>query len=385
MGCHGSTFVLLDDMIMGTSSLDFYKNIQSNKILLFILQKLSVIYGLGIKLRLFFYKAGLFKTESIPTYVVSIGNLTTGGTGKTPFVAMLARWASRNGIRVAILSRGYKRKKGRGLIVVSDGRKILVSSEESGDEAFMLAKKLDSVPVLVSKKRCATALLALESFNSQLLVLDDAYQHLSIKRDLNILLIDSLRKFGNNFLLPAGPLREPAEEVKRADIIVLTKCKDINSASDIASYVRKTYPQTPVLRASHFPEKILLPLKNKSYLPNFIRNKRIIAFAGLASPDDFFNMIKDLGGIIVQSRPFSDHKYYKEHEIKELLNVKTLLSADFLLTTEKDWARIDGKFEDDDSLAVLTIEMRLLEGQEEKKRAFFRSIKEGIQGSNEVI
>jgi tetraacyldisaccharide 4'-kinase len=365
-------------MSMGISSLDFYNNIQSNKIFLFIFQKLSLIYALGIKLRLVFYKAGLFKTESIPTYVVSIGNLTTGGTGKTPFVAMLARWASRNGIRAAVLSRGYKRKKGRGLIVVSDGRKILVSSEESGDEAFMLAKKLDSVPVLVSRKRCAAAFLALKLFNSQLLVLDDGYQHLSIKRDLNILLIDSLRKFGNNFLLPAGPLREPTEEIKRADIIVLTKCKDIDSASDIASFVRKNYPQTQVLKAGHFPEKVWLPLKNKSYSPKFIRSKRIVAFAGLASPDDFFNMIKDLGGIIVHSRSFSDHKDYKQREIKELAGLKVSLNADFLLSTEKDWARINGKIEYDENLAILTIKVRLLPGQEREKKKLFRMIKEGV-------
>ena len=179
-------------------------------------------------------------------------------------------------------------------------------------------------------------------------------------------------------MLPAGPLREPTEEIKRADIIVLTKCKDIDSASDIASFVRKNYPQTQVLKAGHFPEKVWLPLKNKSYSPNFIRSKRIVAFAGLASPEDFFTMIKDLGGTIVHSRSFPDHKYYNQREIKELTDLKELLNADFLLTTEKDWARIYGKTTYDDNLAVLTIKIRLLPGQEREKKKLFSIIKEGI-------
>jgi tetraacyldisaccharide 4'-kinase len=357
---------------------NIYKNIQSNKIFLFILHMLSLIYALAIKLRLLAYKTGFFETVALPAYVISVGNLTTGGTGKTPFVVMLAKWASRNGIRTAVLSRGYKRRKSHKFLIVSDGTKTLVSSEESGDEAFLLAKKLDSVPVLVSKKRSRIGFLALKLFNSQLLLLDDGYQHVSIKRDVNILLIDSLRQFGNNSLLPAGPLREPMREIRRADIIVLTKCKDIRSAHGFSSYLQEEHPETPVLRASHSPEKVWLPLKNKSYTPEFLSGKRIIAFAGLASPEDFFTMIKDLGGIIVHAQPFPDHKYYKEHEIKELAGLKVSLNADFLLSTEKDWARINGKIEYDENLAILTIKVRLLPGQEREKKKLFRMIKEGV-------
>ena len=339
---------------------------------------LSLIYTLAVKLRLIAYRTGFFETDALPAYVISVGNLTTGGTGKTPFVVMLAKFASRNGIRTAVLSRGYKRRKSHRFLIVSDGTKTLVSSEESGDEAFLLAKKLDSVPVLVSKKRSRIGFLALKLFNSQLLLLDDGYQHLSIKRDLNILLIDSLRQFGNNSLLPAGPLREPIKEIRRADIIVLTKCKDIHSTHGFSSYLQERHPEIPILRADHSPEKVWLPLKNKSYTPQFLSGKRIVAFAGLASPEDFFIMIEDLGGIIVHSRSFPDHKYYNKREIKELANLKELLNADFLLTTEKDWARIDGKTGYDDTLAILTIKIRLLPGQEREKKKLFCVIKEGI-------
>jgi tetraacyldisaccharide 4'-kinase len=350
----------------------------------FILQMFSLMYTLVIKLRIAAYKFGFFKSEALAAYVISVGNITTGGTGKTPFVAMIAQWAIKNGIKTAILSRGYKRRKGNRFLIVSDGQRVFASSDEAGDEAFLLAKKLNSVPVLVSKKRHRIGYLALKLFNSHLLLLDDGYQHLSVKRDLNILLIDSLWQFGNHSLLPAGPLREPANEIKRADIIVLTKCTDKNTGHDLLAYFQGTYPEIPILRAGHFPDQVWLPLKNKLYAPKFLSGKRVVAFAGLANTGDFFNMIKDLGAIIIHSKSFPDHKYFNEKEIKELTYLKTLSDADFLLTTEKDWSRIDGKIDNDVDLAILTIKIKIIPEQTSKKNKLFGIIKQGIVKSNEL-
>ena len=370
---------------MNTISLArIYKNMQSNMFFLFILQMLSLMYTLVTKLRTAAYKIGFFKTEELPAYVISVGNITTGGTGKTPFVVMIAQWAIRNGIKTAILSRGYKRKKENRFRIVSDGQRVFVSADEAGDEAFLLAKKLNSVPVLVSKKRHRIGYLSLKLFNSQLLLLDDGYQHLSVKRNLNILLIDSLWQFGNHTVLPAGPLREPIKEIKRADIIVLTKCTNRNAGHDILARLQGTYPEIPILRAGHFPDQVWLPLKNKLYAPKFLSGKRVVAFAGLADTGSFFDMIQDLGAIIIYSKSFPDHKYFNEKEIKELTHLKSISDADFLLTTEKDWSRIDGKIDNDVDLAILTIKTKLISGQDQGKKKFFDSIKQGIIKSNEL-
>ena len=357
---------------------------QSNMFFSFILKMLSLMYTLVTKLRIAAYSIDFFKTVSLPTYVVSVGNITTGGTGKTPFVAMIAKWANKNGIKTAILSRGYKRKKGNRFLIVSDGQRVLASADEAGDEAFLLAKKLKSIPVLVSKKRHRIGYLALKLFNSHLLLLDDGYQHLSVKRDLNILLIDSMWQFGNNSLLPAGPLREPVNEIKRADIIVLTKCTDKNPGYNLLSYLQGIYPEIPILRAGHFPDQVWLPLKNKLYAPKFLSGKRVVAFAGLANTGVFFNMIKDLGAIIIHSKSFPDHKYFNEKEIKGLIHLKTLSNADLLLTTEKDWSRIVGKIDNDVDIAILTIKIKIISEQTSEKNKLFGIIRQGIVNSNET-
>ena len=224
-----------------------------------LLTILSFIYGLGVRLRLAAYRIGALKTRSLSACILSIGNITVGGTGKTPFVAMLAEWADRREFKAAILSRGYKGKRISDSIVVSDGTEVLGSVGEAGDEPVLLARKLSSVPVLVSKKRHAAGDLAVRRFGSEILFLDDGYQHLSLRRDLNILLIDARRQFGNGFLLPRGPLREPLEEIGRSDLIVITKCTTDCTGDSLDSFLQSNFPGKPVYRSGHLPDKIVFP------------------------------------------------------------------------------------------------------------------------------
>jgi len=357
----------------------------------FFLWILSFVYGLAIQLRLVAYKMGFSRIKRLPAHVVSIGNITTGGTGKTPFVAMLAKWADRNGFRVAILSRGYKGKRSNDSLVVSNGKKILASVDDAGDEPLLLAKKLFSVPVLISKKRYKIGYLALKLFNSELLLLDDGYQHLSLHRDVNILLVDAKRQFGNRSLLPLGPLREPVKQIKRADIIIITRCTDEHPGDDLVYFLQKNFPARSIFRSGHFPDQVIFPLVGKAYPPDILKGKNVVAFAGVANPDDFLEMVVSLGAYVINFKAFSDHHVFSKNEIEELVSWKKRSDVDLLLTTEKDWVRIDGKIGVDLDIAILTIKIGLLSGSpvtppKADERAgtdtLFDIIKQGIIRSN---
>ena len=344
----------------------------------FFLRVLSFFYRLAIQFRLVVYKIGLLKPKHLATHVISIGNITTGGTGKTPFVAMIAQWARKQGFKIAILSRGYKGKRSNDLVVVSDGKKILSSFDDAGDESIMLARTLSSVPVLISKKRYKIGLLALKLFDADLLLLDDGYQHLSLHRDANILLVDAKRQFGNRSLLPLGPLREPIEEIKRADIIVITKCTVTHPGDQLVDYFQKNFPTKSIFRSRYCPYQVNFPLTGATHPPDILKGKNVVVFAGIAHPDDFLETVKDCGATIVHFQAFSDHHFFGAHEIEELTSWKKHSNIDFLLTTEKDWIRIDDKVDPDLDIALLTIKVILLSGA----NTFFESIKQGITRTN---
>jgi len=338
---------------------------------------LSLLYSAAVRLRLLAYRTGLLKAKSLPAFVVSIGNITTGGTGKTPFVAMLSRWAGHNGFRTAILSRGYKGKSKQQSLVVSDGQGLISSVHAGGDEPILLAKKLPSTPVLISKDRFTIGDMALRRFNSELLLLDDGYQHLSLHRDLNVLLVDAHRQFGNGWLLPLGPLREPRKAIGRADLIIITRCSERDRGDDLAEFLRETAPGKPVLRSSHVPDEVVFPYTGETYPPQILAGKNVMAFAGIAHPADFFEMVTGLGAHVVEFEGHPDHHFFDESDIQALEAWNRRPEVDFLLTTEKDWVRIDETRGGGLNIAVLTIKIELLEGS----NVLFDIIERGIRGS----
>jgi len=351
---------------------------KENNLFTIFLRGLSFLYSLAIQCRLVAYKIGFLRAKHLPTHVISIGNITTGGTGKTPFVAMLAKWAKTHGFKVAILSRGYKGKRSNDLLVVSDGKTVLASVDDAGDEPVMLATKVSSVPVLICKKRYKIGSLALRLFNSELLLLDDGYQHLSLHRDANILLVDAKRQFGNRSLLPLGPLREPIAQIKRASIIVITKCTDTHPGDKLVDYFQKNFPTKSIFRSRYYPHQVDFPLADATYPPDILKGKNVVVFAGIAHPDDFLETVKDCGANIVHFQGFPDHHFFSAHEIEELVSWKKYSFVDFLLTTEKDWIRIDDKIDPASDIALLTIKIELLSGA----NTFLESIKQGIIRSN---
>ncbi|MGD9033837.1 MAG: tetraacyldisaccharide 4'-kinase [Desulfobacteraceae bacterium] len=333
----------------------------------------SYLYGLGVRLRLTAYQRK--KRRSLPGFVVSIGNLTVGGTGKTPAACMLAQWALDEGYRVAILSRGYGGWHKGKVLEVSDGNQVNAGPLEAGDEPYLLAKKLPGVPVVVAPKRYLGGQFAHNKFRTNFFILDDGFQHLSLKRDLDLVLLDASNPFGNGYLLPRGPLREPVTELKRADSLVITRSGPDGSIDELIDDLKNRFPSKPIFRSDHLPEKIVIPSRRLVKNVDLINSMDIMGFAGIARPDVFMKTLTELGAELVFFKVFRDHHSYQSREIQELMTEKRRLKADYLVTTEKDWVRMENFVPAYPDLAYLTIKFSLLDDREK----FFRMVEEKVE------
>ena len=332
----------------------------------------SILYGLGSRFRPWSYSKGLFKRKSLPGFVVSIGNLTVGGTGKTPAVAMIARWAQGKGYRVAVLSRGYGGKYNDKILEVSDGNKIKADPVEAGDEPYLLAGKLPGIPLVISKRRYLAGLFAHEKFGSDFFILDDGFQHLELNRDLNLVLIDAADPFGNGHFLPWGPLREPVSQLARADAFIFTRVS--HHGHETPYFFLKKFRSTPVFYADHRPSDIVFPHSHEVHEPGSINGKPVLAFAGIARPELFRDTLIRLGADVVYFRGFKDHYPFGRNDIQALIQIKKRLGARYLLTTEKDWMRIASLNMMCPDMAYMAIEFVLLSDHDR----FFKIITDGV-------
>ena len=333
----------------------------------------SHIYGLGVRLRLLAY--GRIRRKSLPGFVISVGNLTVGGTGKTPMACMLAQWASAEGYRVAILSRGYGGNYKKRVLAVSDGERVTAGPIQAGDEPYLMAKKAQGVPVVISKKRYLAGLFANKKFDTNLFILDDGFQHLALERDMDLVLIDASSPFGNGHLLPWGTLREPIGQLKRADAFIITRSGQESQTRELSGFLKKRYPTKPLFQGNHIPERVVFPGQNRVYEPEFLNGKRVIAFAGIAQPESFKDTLLGLGTDLIFFKRFRDHHPFKDKEIQELVARKERMNADYLLTTEKDWVRLEHLEPKNPDLAFLAIKFALISRQE----LFFSMIRERIR------
>jgi tetraacyldisaccharide 4'-kinase len=308
---------------------------------------------------------------------VSIGNITVGGTGKTPAACMLAQWGRNEGYRVAVLSRGYGGSHKSGALEVSDGYHMNATPAEAGDEACLLARKLPGVPVIVSRRRSVGGRRAVERFGSNFFVLDDGFQHLALKRDLNLVLIDAMCPFGNGHLLPRGPLREPLCQLKRADAFVVSRFAYGEAGEEIIGRLRRRYPEKPCFAGDHIPDQVVFPGKGEVYPPEFLNGKRTVAFAGIARPDAFRDMLSRVGAQAVLFRTFADHHLFEPDEIQDLLVQKERLGADWLLTTEKDWVRLRRPFSRHPDLGYLSVRFSIVSDED----GFFRMVGDVIRNA----
>jgi tetraacyldisaccharide 4'-kinase len=334
---------------------------------------LSFLYGLGVKLRLIALKRR--KKRGLPGFTVSIGNLTVGGTGKTPVTIMMAEWALDKGYNVAVLSRGYGGTYKTKVFVVSDGHDIKAGPDKAGDEPYLMARRLKGVPVIVSQDRCLAGLTAHKRFGTDFYILDDGFQHLMLKRDLDLVLIDASSLFGNGHLLPWGPLREPVKQLKRADAVIFTRCGAGPTGYNMEVDLKERLEGKPLFRGDHLPEKIVFPFKNNTYDTEFLKGKRVAAFAGIARPEAFKATLMNLGADLASFTSFKDHHLFSADEFRGLIAEKEKKGADCLISTEKDWVRLEGVMPEYPDLGFLTIKFTLLSGQEQ----FFNMVREKVE------
>ncbi len=345
----------------------------------------------------------MLETRRLPSPVICVGNLTTGGTGKTPAVIAITKilnemdmphrmknvchpelvsgsqtkrsrnkfgmtggndrdavFSDEHKYHVAILSRGYKRKSKARVLLVSDGRTILSTPEESGDEPYLIASSLKNVPVVVGADRYKSGIYSDTHTGANIFILDDGYQHLQLHRDLNILLIDASNPFGNGHLLPKGILREPLNGISRADCVIVTRANE-GGNNNIETLVRKHSHDAPVFYASYKTADITDP-DGKSYGVNAIKGKKVFIFSGIANPKSFRRSIDNIGGNVVGEMSYPDHYWYKSDDLRKIMKEASAVSADAVVTTAKDAVRLQGldlydKAGEGTRLLILHVEM----------------------------
>ena len=347
--------------------------------LLWFLKRLSRVYGAIVQLRLWLYEHGILHRYPLGCQVISVGNITAGGTGKTPMVEALARVLQKEGRKVAILSRGYRKKEdsiGRKVRrrslrrvprIVSDGRHLLLDSEHSGDEPYMLACNLTGVAVLVDKDRVNSGRYAVRTFDCDTLLLDDGFQYQRLKHRLDLVLVDCGNPFGNGNVLPRGILREPLRNLRRARFICVTKVRGRDTA-ELRRRIRELNPGAGLMECDHVPCLLRDAFSRAEQPLEALRGKRVFTVAGIASPGSFETSLEDLGATIVGRRHFADHHRYAQQEVISLVNEAEGLGADWIVTTEKDAVRMPRTDRRPVPILYLRIEIRFNSGLEEFER-----------------
>lgn len=331
------------------------------EVILFPLFLLSLLYRGVVQTRYWLYQRGILESRRLSCKVISVGNISLGGSGKTPTTHYIAKLLKENGFRVGIVSRGY-RGKGTGKVnLISRGDNVLLSPRDAGDEPYMLAKGLKGIQVLTSKDRYQGGRYAIEHFNSNVLVLDDGFQHIRLQRDIDILLLDSRTISGNNYLFPRGVLREPLMNLKRADVFLVTRAKS-DEQRELTHTIRSIKKDAEIFYGYFQAKHLINPFGEKKGL-DCLRGKRVLAFSGIANPEHFTTSLKELGAIVAKELIFPDHHWYSSIDYKRI--EENSREVNFALTTEKDMVKIPNSFFSNLKTFALEIELRL-----EKEKEF---------------
>ncbi len=358
----------------------------------FLLTPLCWLYTASVQFRNILYTRGVIKARRLPCRVISVGNIVVGGTGKTPAVIAIAKHLQRAGVRVAILLRGYKRHIREKVTIVSDGEKVCASAIESGDEAQMMTRYLNGVPILVGKCRYLAGQVALARFKVDVLLLDDGFQHRQLARDVDILTIPATHPFGSpEKLLPAGTLREPPAALKRADLILLTHTNIPDISTPIKKLVKSLAPNALVLESIHQPTHLYplavsnqqsvvsnkrLPLNENLFTQSRkpmadshfsdikeLKGKRVLAVCGIGNPDAFVMTLRRCAVASVELLEFPDHHVYTEIDKQHIYTAFQETGADLIVTTQKDEQKLAGVVESSGlPIVVLAVALVITEG-----------------------
>jgi len=330
---------------------------------------LSYLYGLGMLTRERLYAMGLFEQRALPVKVISIGNLSVGGTGKTPVVIALANALREKGRRAGVISRGYKRRADEEVFEVSDGKSVRSNPEKSGDEPFLIAQRCPEVPVAVGGNRYAAGRYLLDRFGVDTLILDDGFQHLALKRTVDVLLLDATAPFGNGYLLPRGRLRERLSALGRATLLVVTRSGQARDLQSVRKAIRRVAPGTPLCVTDFIATALERIGVCGSEGPHALKGQRVVALSGIGNPDAFQRLLEGLGAVVVHHCLFPDHHAYSLQDVRRVTKAAGDLQADRILTTEKDAVklrRLEGI--DQAGMWAVRIDVEWKEGWEEWTR-----------------
>ncbi len=324
------------------------------------LSVLSGIYLIGYETRRAAYGLRLLQRNKVNTRVVSIGNITAGGTGKTPATIYFTRRFLKDGRKVVVLSRGYGRSTPMDEpAAVSDGHTFLLSPRESGDEPYLIAKKLPGVPVVVCGDRVRGATFAIEKFNPETIVLDDGFQHVALARDEDIVVIDSTAPFGFGHLLPRGLLREPLSALRRATTFLLTRADECKHGETVAR-LKEINPAAAILLSRHRPVRLSRPGAGEDFPCDFVAGKKVLALSSIGNPISFETALKRLGADVVDSLRFPDHHWYSPADVEKVHETARQSRAEFVVSTEKDGVRLALLADAPKDILLLEIELEMV-------------------------
>ncbi|MFO7667202.1 MAG: tetraacyldisaccharide 4'-kinase [Desulfobacterales bacterium] len=334
----------------------------------FFLLVVSAFYSVSVRIRNALYNLEIFRQKKLKCKVISIGNITVGGTGKTPMTIYLAEKLTKHDRKVVVVSRGYKGKFEKNGGIISDGKDILVGPDFSGDEPFLMAAKLKDIPVIVGQNRYDAGLLAIRNFNPEIIILDDGFQHRKLFRDIDLLLLDSKRPFGNFHLIPGGILREPIASIKRASAFILTRSSlDSMKARNTISAVSNKQLVFDAYNTPYFFKVVKGGVSNpvavfRSELSedfSFLSGKKVVAFSGIAGNGHFINALSEFKCDLLEFFDFPDHHEYTARDIEKISKSITERAAELVMTTEKDFARMNGKINFPVDIIVVGVKMYL--------------------------
>lgn len=317
-------------------------------------------YLAAVNTRNTLYKYGIVKSKRFPIKVISIGNITMGGTGKTPFVEFSAKYLQKKGMKIAILSRGYGDKKHA---AINGNPK---TEEFVNDEYLILRENLKDVPTLLGRDRVQNGEKAINDYDVDCLILDDGFQHLRIKRDLDIVVIDSLNPFGGETLIPRGTLREPLKNLSRADLFVLSHCNlnDERTLKPIYTRLRHINADIPVCESIHKPVYIENIKDNSLLEPGWLKGKKVYALCAIGNPVSFKLTLKELGADIIKLKVFHDHHSYTQKELDSVITEAKSLGTDDIVVTQKDLVKLRNKNIKDANILSLRVKMQITKGME---------------------
>ena len=334
-----------------------------------LLLPLVPLYGAGVAIRNWFFDFGFVRSEEVRVPVISVGNLSAGGSGKTPFVELLSKRLMLAGRKVAIISRGYRRES-TGMLVVSNGAVQCAEASDAGDEPAQMAAKLTGVVVIVDERRARGAMYAIEKFNANVIILDDGFQHRSLKRNLDILVLPVAEVENPGWMLPAGNRREPIASIQRASLIVVSRCESIEQFRKTEAVVRRR-TGNPIIGVMTKVSAFRRASSRFSIDIGGIRGKKAVAFSGIGNPDSFARTLNSVGLDVKANVVFPDHHVYRESELRNVKNLLVQTGADYCVTTEKDAARLSSpkseyrSFLEDTPLFFVEIEQTIIAGETE--------------------